>query len=225
MEANKYIEHTLLKPEATKEQIRILCEEAKSQEFLAVCVNPTWVSYCKDLLADSKVLVCTVIGFPLGASLSTAKAAEAQAAVAAGADELDMVINIGYLKSGLYQEVVEDIKTVLKACQGRPLKVIIETCLLSEEEKVLATQAVVEAKAAFVKTSTGFSSGGAKVEDVALMKTIVKDKVGIKAAGGVADINELYAMVTAGASRIGTSRGLSLMKMATQEKEGGDSSY
>ncbi len=217
MEINKYIEHTLLKADATQQQIAELCDQAKSYGFLAVCVNPCWISYCKELLADSPVKVCAVIGFPLGATLTQAKAAEAQAAVVAGADELDMVINIGFLKSGKYEEVVDDIKTVVKAAGNKPVKVIIETCLLSEEEKRRATQAVLDGGAAFVKTSTGFSTDGAKVEDVRLLKSVVGDKAGIKAAGGVASVSDLVAMVDAGAERIGTSRGVSLMKMLDGE--------
>lgn len=212
MEINKYIEHTLLKADATEEQFRQLCDEAREYNFLAVCVNPGWISYCKKQLEGSTVKICTVIGFPLGATLTQAKALEANEAVKEGADELDMVINIGYLKSGKYQEVVDDIVAVVKAAGDLPVKVIIETCLLSESEKVLACKAVLEAKAAFVKTSTGFSTAGATVEDVILMKSIVKDSAGIKAAGGVSNVLDLYAMVENGANRIGTSRGVTLMK-------------
>ena len=213
MEINKYIDHTLLKADATAEQIKKLCEEALKYDFCAVCVNPTWISYCKELLTGSDVKVCTVIGFPLGATLSSAKKAEAQAAVEAGADELDMVINIGYVKSGFYEKVVDDIKSVVAGSSGNTVKVIIETCLLTDDEKRTATKAVMEAGADFVKTSTGFSTGGATVADVALMKEVTGDKIKIKAAGGVANLDDLYAMIENGADRIGTSRGVGLMEM------------
>ena len=213
MEINKYIDHTLLKAEATKSQIAKLCEEARQYDFFSVCVNPTWVSFCKELLKDSNVKVCCVIGFPLGATSSTAKAEETKKAIIDGADELDMVINIGYLKSGSFAKVVDDIKAVVIAAEERVVKVIIETCLLNETEKKEACQAVLEGQAAFVKTSTGFSTAGATVEDVMLMKEVVKDSIGIKAAGGVANLDDLYAMIQAGATRIGTSRGVSLMEM------------
>jgi len=213
MEINRYIEHTLLKADASKQQINELCQQAIKYDFLAVCINPTWVSYCKELLKDKHPMVCTVIGFPLGATSTAAKVQEAKAAVIDGADELDMVINIGYLKSGMYKEVVRDISAVVMAAQNNVVKVIIETCLLTDDEKRLACQAVLKAKAALVKTSTGFSTAGATVADVALMKEVVKEEAGIKAAGGVANLDDFYAMVKAGATRIGTSKGVALMEM------------
>ncbi|MDO4701836.1 MAG: deoxyribose-phosphate aldolase [Erysipelotrichaceae bacterium] len=212
MKLNKYIDHTLLKQDATKELFTKLCQEAKDYDFKTVCVNPSWISYCKECLKGSDVQVCTVIGFPLGASTTEAKAFEAKDAVLKGADEVDMVLNIGALKDRDYETVVNDIKAVKEAIQDKVLKVIIETCLLSEEEKILACKAVSEAKAEFIKTSTGFSKAGATVEDVALLKQHVAQGVLVKAAGGVRCYEDLIKMIDAGASRIGTSSGVALLK-------------
>lgn len=209
---NKYIDHTLLKPIATKADIEKLCLEAKQHDFASVCINPYWVSYCADLLKDTDVKVCTVIGFPLGASSSNSKYHEALQAVIDGADELDMVINIGALKDRNTMQVVDDIKMVVKAAEGRVVKVIIETCLLTDEEKTLACKAAMSAKASFVKTSTGFSTGGATIEDVKLMKSIVQDELEVKASGGVRSLEDMMAMIDAGATRIGTSSGVILMQ-------------
>lgn len=214
MKINKYIDHTLLKANALKSDIEKLCSEAKEYDFFAVCVNPCWVTLCKELLAETEVKVCTVIGFPLGATTTLAKAEETKVAVANGADELDMVINIGWLKSQEYQLVVEDIRAVVASSGGKIVKVIIETCLLSDEEKIKACELIMQAKADFVKTSTGFSTSGATVADIALLKETVKDRIYIKAAGGVSNVDDLLAMVKNGANRIGTSRGVELMKMA-----------
>lgn len=212
MKLNKYIDHTLLKQDATKDLFTKLCQEAKDYDFKTVCVNPSWISYCKECLKGSDVQVCTVIGFPLGASTTEVKAFEAKDAVLKGADEVDMVLNIGALKDRDYETVVNDIKAVKEAIQDKVLKVIIETCLLSEEEKILACKAVSEAKAEFIKTSTGFSKAGATVEDVALLKQHVAQGVLVKAAGGVRCYEDLIKMIDAGASRIGTSSGVALLK-------------
>lgn len=208
---NKLIDHTLLKANATKGDITKLCDEAMQYDFASVCVNPVWVSYCAEYLKESDVRVCTVIGFPLGANTSQVKAYEAKMAIEEGADEVDMVINIGALKAGDMDTVYQDIQTVVDASQGHCVKVIIETCLLTDEEKVLACQQAMKAKATFVKTSTGFSTGGATIQDVALMKQTVGDQCEVKASGGVKTFEDMEAMVRAGASRIGTSSGISLM--------------
>ena len=202
---NKLIDHTLLKANATKGDITKLCDEAMQYDFASVCVNPVWVSYCAEYLKESDVRVCTVIGFPLGANTSQVKAYEAKMAIEEGADEVDMVINIGALKAGDMDTVYQDIQTVVDASQGHCVKVIIETCLLTDEEKVLACQQAMKAKATFVKTSTGFSTGGATIQDVALMKQTVGDQCEVKASGGVKTFEDMEAMVRAGASRIGTS--------------------
>ncbi|OUQ35220.1 deoxyribose-phosphate aldolase, partial [Massilimicrobiota timonensis] len=202
---NKLIDHTLLKANASKTDITKLCDEAMQYDFASVCVNPVWVSYCAEYLKESDVRVCTVIGFPLGANTSKVKAYETKMAIEEGADEVDMVINIGALKAGDMDTVYQDIQAVVDASQGHCVKVIIETCLLTDEEKVLACQQAMKAKATFVKTSTGFSTGGATVHDVALMKQTVGDHCEVKASGGVKTFEDMEAMVNAGASRIGTS--------------------
>lgn len=209
---NKLIDHTLLKADSTKEAITKLCEEAKEYDFASVCVNSSWVSYCKEQLKGSSVNVCSVVGFPLGAMCTKAKAFETQCVIEDGGDEVDMVMNIGALKEGNYELVLNDIKAVVEAAKGHCVKVILETCLLSEEEIRKACELCVEAKATFVKTSTGFSTRGATVEDVKIMKSVVKDNAFIKAAGGVRSVDDLKAMVEAGASRIGTSSGVALMQ-------------
>ena len=211
MKRSKYIDHTLLKANATKEQILKLCNEAKEYDFMSVCINPCWIPTCKEALAGSDVLVCTVIGFPLGAMTTAAKVAEAKDAVEIGADEVDMVINIGKLIDGDDEYVVNEIKAIKEACGDKTLKVIIETCLLTDEEKIRACKDVMAAGADFVKTSTGFSTHGATVEDVALMKSVVKDEILIKAAGGVRSKEDFDRMVEAGANRIGTSSGCTLV--------------
>ena len=208
MTINRYIDHTLLKPESTQEQIDHLIAEAKRHNFASVCVNPTWVSYSAKQLADSDVNVCTVVGFPLGANTSAVKAFEAKDAIANGADEVDLVINIGRLKSGQYQEVQDDIKAVVDASGDKLVKVIIETCLLTKEEKIKACQLSVAAGADYVKTSTGFSTGGATVADVSLMRQTVGSNIGVKASGGARSLKDALAFVEAGATRIGTSSGV-----------------
>ncbi|WP_130909084.1 deoxyribose-phosphate aldolase, partial [Pseudomonas antarctica] len=181
----KYIDHTLLAPDASREQIRTLCEEAMAHGFYSVCLNAGQVPYAAACLSDKAVVICAVVGFPLGAGLSDTKAFEAERAIAAGAGEIDMVLNIGWLKDGLLKAVREDISLVHKACGAVPLKVILETCLLSDEQKVQACEICRDLGVAFVKTSTGFSKSGATVEDVALMRKTVGAGVGVKASGGV----------------------------------------
>ena len=214
MDIAKYIDHTLLAADATKERIEELCREAAEHHFASVCVNSCWVREASALLDGTGVHVCTVVGFPLGAMETKAKAEEAAIAVSNGADELDMVLNIGFLKSGMDSEVLEDIKAVREACRGRILKVIIETCLLSDEEKVRACILSKEAGADFVKTSTGFSRGGAEVHDVALMHRTVGGSLGVKASGGIRDLDTAMAMIEAGATRIGASAGVAIVKAA-----------
>ncbi len=214
MEQNfaRMIDHTLLKAEATKEQIEKLCAEAKQFNFASVCVNPTWVKNSSELLQGSDVLVCTVIGFPLGANTPTVKAFEAKDAIANGAQEVDMVINIGALKDKNYDLVQADIAAVVEAAKGNALvKVIIESCLLTDEEKVKACELAVAAGADYVKTSTGFSTGGATAQDIALMRKTVGPDLGVKASGGVRSLEDMKKMVEAGATRIGASSGVAIM--------------
>lgn len=217
MKMNKYIDHTLLKADATLDKIKVLCEEAKEYDFASVCVNGYWVPTCKELLAGTDVMVCTVIGFPLGAMSSDAKAFETRDAVNNGANEVDMVLNIGEMKAGNYDAVLNDIKAVVEAAQGHCVKVILENCLLTKEEIVKACELCMEAGATFVKTSTGFSISGATVEDVKLMKDTVKDVCKVKAAGGVRTYEDMEKMIEAGADRIGTSAGVTLMQRKTSE--------
>lgn len=205
IELNRLIDHTLLKPEATRTSIERLCQEARDWKFWSVCVNPCWVSLCSELLKQTESRVCTVIGFPLGANLSSTKAFEAEWALNNGAQEIDMVINIGFVKSGTWKAVNEDIAAVVKAAQGHVVKVILETSLLSEEEKIKACHASLSSGAHFVKTSTGFNGGGATLEDIQLMKREVKDQMKIKASGGIRDLMTMQSMISAGADRIGTS--------------------
>ncbi|UXU59694.1 deoxyribose-phosphate aldolase [Staphylococcus agnetis] len=212
MNFEKYIDHTLLKPESTRVQIDNIIEEAKSYHFKSICVNPTHVAYAHKKLADSNVLVCTVIGFPLGANTPEVKAFETTNAIENGADEIDMVINIGALKDGRYDDVQKDIEAVVKVAQGKTVKVIIETTLLTDDEKVKACELAKAAHATFVKTSTGFAGGGATVEDVKLMKETVGDALEVKASGGVRNLDDFKAMVDAGATRIGASAGVQIMQ-------------
>lgn len=217
MELNKYIDHTILKPETTQEQVAKIIEEAKEYDFASVCINPTWVAFAAKELADTDVKVCTVIGFPLGANTSAVKAFETKDAIENGADEIDMVINVGALKSQQYDLVLEDIKAVVAASGDKLVKVIIETCLLTEEEKVKACQLSQEAGADFVKTSTGFSTGGATVEDVALMRKTVGPDMGVKASGGARSYEDAIAFINAGATRIGASSGVAIMNGAVAD--------
>lgn len=210
-----YIDHTLLKPEAGKASIIKLCQEASNYKFAAVCINPAYVKLARrelDKLKCSKIKVCTVIGFPLGASATSVKVFETETAITAGAEEIDMVINIGILKEGDQDFISTEIKSVIKAAQGKMVKVILETSLLTEEEKILGCRLAKEAGADFVKTSTGFSLGGATVSDIRLMRDTVGLEMGIKASGGISSREELLKMLAAGATRIGTSRGVEIMK-------------
>ncbi|CYV94889.1 deoxyribose-phosphate aldolase [Streptococcus suis] len=214
MKLNKYIDHTILKPETTQEQVEKILAEAKEYDFASVCVNPTWVALAAESLKDSDVKVCTVIGFPLGANTPAVKAFETKDAISNGADEIDMVINIGALKTGNYDLVLEDIKAVVAASGDKLVKVIIEACLLTDDEKVKACQLSQEAGADYVKTSTGFSTGGATVADVALMRKTVGPDMGVKASGGARSYEDAIAFIEAGASRIGASSGVAIMNGA-----------
>lgn len=212
MKLNKYIDHTLLKADASQEQIETLIEEAKKYDFASVCVNPTWVSFAAQALKATDVKVCTVIGFPLGANTPELKAFETSDAIQNGANEIDMVINIGALKSRNFDLVERDIRAVVEAAKGTLVKVIIETCLLTDDEKVRACQLAQKAGADFVKTSTGFSTGGATVADVALMRKTVGPDMGVKASGGARSYEDALAFIKAGATRIGASSGVAIME-------------
>lgn len=206
MELAKYIDHTLLKPESTRADIARVCEEAKHYNTASVCVNPCWIGYVAELLKGTDIKPCCVIGFPLGATLPEVKAYETAAAIRDGAKEVDMVINVGALRGAEFETVYEDIKAVVDAAAGKALvKVIIETCLLTDEQKVVACKLAKQAGADFVKTSTGFSTGGAKVEDIRLMRETVGPEMGVKASGGVRTKEDAEAMIAAGATRIGAS--------------------
>lgn len=212
MELNRLIDHTNLKADATKEDIIKLCNEAKQYHFASVCVNPSYVPLAADMLKGTDSKVCTVVGFPLGAMLSESKRQEAIDAIKKGAQEVDMVINIGRLKDKDYKYVEDEIHSLKEACGSLILKVIIETCLLTDDEIVQACKLAKDAGADFVKTSTGFSKWGAKVKDVELMRKTVGEKMGVKASGGVKDKAEALEMVKAGATRIGTSHGIDIVK-------------
>jgi len=212
----KMIDHTALKADVTKDQIVTLCEEAKQYQFASVCVNPTWVETAATLLSNTDVKVCTVIGFPLGANTPETKAFETNDAIEKGATEVDMVINIGALKEGNFELVDKDIRAVVEAAKGRALtKVIIETSLLTDNEKVKACEIAVNAGADFVKTSTGFSTGGATIEDIKLMRQTVGPTIGVKASGGVRDAKGAKDMIDAGATRIGASSGVAIVNGLT----------
>lgn len=206
------IDHTYLKPDASPEKITQLCEEAKKYNFASVCINPGYVSLSAKLLKGTPVKVTTVIGFPLGATTSTAKAMETRDAIANGADEIDMVMNIGALKAKNYDLVKKDIEAVVDAANGRTVKVILETALLTQEEKIKACQIAKEAGADFVKTSTGFGGGGATAADIALMRRIVGPIMGIKASGGIRTLEDVQTMIKAGATRIGASASVAIIK-------------
>lgn len=212
MNYNKMIDHTVLKADTPLETVKRICDEAMEYGFASVCINPCHVAYCADYLKDSDVNVCTVIGFPLGANTSAVKAFETKDAIANGADEIDMVMNIGALKDKNYDLVRDDVKAVVEAAHGTLVKVILETCLLTEDEIKKACELCVEAKADYVKTSTGFSTRGATIEDVRIMKEAVHGKAKVKAAGGVRTPEDMVKIVAAGADRIGTSAGCSLVK-------------
>lgn len=212
MNYNKMIDHTVLKADTPLETVKRICDEAMEYGFASVCINPCHVAYCADYLKDSDVNVCTVIGFPLGANTSAVKAFETKDAIANGADEIDMVMNIGALKDKNYDLVRDDVKAVVEAANGTLVKVILETCLLTEDEIKKACELCVEAKADYVKTSTGFSTRGATIEDVRIMREAVHGKAKVKAAGGVRTPEDMVKIVAAGADRIGTSAGCSLVK-------------
>ncbi|OOF44302.1 deoxyribose-phosphate aldolase [Rodentibacter trehalosifermentans] len=209
----KYIDHTALTAEKNEQDILTLCDEAIKYGFYSVCINSGYIPLAKEKLAGTAVKICTVVGFPLGANLTSVKAFETQEAIKAGANEIDMVINVGWIKSNQWQAVKEDIQAVLNACNAVPLKVILETCLLTKDEIVKACEICKELGVAFVKTSTGFSKGGATVEDVALMKKTV-GHIGVKASGGVRDTATALAMIEAGATRIGASAGIAIIGQA-----------
>ena len=216
------IDHTLLKPETTPEMVDKLCDEAIASGFCSVCILPSFVHQAAQRLQDSAVKVCTVIGFPLGANESAIKAIETGVAIDQGADEIDMVINVGMIKAGDWEKVEKDIAAVVGAAKGNTVKVILETCLLDDEEKRRACETCVSVGADFVKTSTGFSSGGATIEDVRLMRETVGPDIGVKASGGVRDLEAAKAMVEAGANRLGTSSGLAIIGAS---KDGNSAAY
>lgn len=207
-----YIDHTLLKPDARLVQIQKLCEEALQFHFFSVCVNSAYVGTCAKLLGGSSVKVCSVIGFPLGAMESKAKAYETERAINLGAAEIDMVLSIGALKDQRYDEVRDDIRSVVAAAGGNKVKVILETALLDQDEKIMACRLSEEAGAAFVKTCTGFSGGSATVEDIMLMRNVVSAGIGVKASGGIKDKSQAMALIRAGANRLGTSSGVALVQ-------------
>lgn len=209
---HKYIDHTVLKADASKSEVEKICSEAMKYNFASVCINPTWVSLAKKILSESDVKVCTVIGFPLGANSSNVKGFETQKAIADGADEVDMVINIAALKDNEEDYVINDINAVVNTANGKTVKVIIETCLLTPQEKIKACELIMKTNADFVKTSTGFSSGGATIEDIELMKSVVKDKLLIKASGGIKNKVDALRMIEAGADRLGTSGGVQIVE-------------
>ncbi len=208
----RYIDHTALKPDTSLAQVRQLCGEAKEHGFASVCVNPVWVNVCVDLLGGTDVKVCTVIGFPLGANMPEVKAVESSLAVQQGASEVDMVLNIGALKSRNLELGMLDIRAVRRAVPDAVLKVIIETCLLTDKEKVIACQIVQQERADFVKTSTGFASGGATIEDIVLMRRTVGDLMSVNASGGIRTFMDAQAMIQAGANRIGCSAGVAIVR-------------
>lgn len=219
MSLARYIDHTALKPDTTLEQIDDLLEEAKEYGFKSVCVNPTHVAHAKKVLEGSDVLVCTVIGFPLGATTSEVKAFETEDAIKKGASEVDMVINIGALKDGRDEDVKKDIESVISAANGVTTKVIIETSLLTDAEKVRACELALAAGADFVKTSTGFSTGGATAEDIKLMREIVGPDLGVKASGGIRSYEDVKTMIDNGATRIGASAGVKILKGESSDSD------
>lgn len=219
MKLSKYIDHTLLKQNATEAQIRVLCDEAKEYDFMSVCINPGFVSLCNELLSGTDVKVCTVIGFPLGANTTEVKVYETKNALENGADEIDMVINVSALKDKKYDLIENEIRSIKDACGENILKVIIETCLLEDDEIVKVCELAVAAGADFVKTSTGFSTGGATFEAVKLMKDTVKNQASVKASGGVRSQEDMESMIEAGATRIGTSSGVALVKNEVSQSD------
>lgn len=215
----KYIDHTALTAEKSEQDILKLCEEALEYGFYSVCINPCHIPLAKEKLEGAAVKICTVIGFPLGANMTSVKVFETEQAIKAGAGEIDMVINIGWVKSQQWDKVQQDIQAVFNACHGTPLKVILETCLLTREEIIKACEICKAIGVAFVKTSTGFNKGGATVEDVALMKQTV-GSIGVKASGGIRDTETALAMIHAGATRIGASAGIAIVQGQAAQGEG-----
>lgn len=215
MKLNKFIDHTALKPQTTVHDIVKLCEEAKKYDFKSVCVNPTHIQHAKELLKGTDVLVCTVIGFPLGANTIETKVFETKDAIIKGADEIDMVINIGRVKINDFEYIENEIRSVVDSSNGKTVKVILETCLLTDEEIEKSCQAAKNAKATFVKTSTGFSTGGATVKDIQLMRKTVGETMGVKASGGVRSKKDCLVMIENGATRIGASSGVKIMEDET----------
>ena len=211
MDLNKYIDHTLLKPTATKNDIIQLCNEAKKHDFFSVCVNSSYVKLAKKELKKTDVKICSVIGFPLGAMSAKAKVYEAKQALKDGADEIDMVINVGFLKSKAFKKVEKEIRSIKKIMPKNNLKVILETCYLSKEEILNASELALNAKADFIKTSTGFGTGGATIEDVKLMNSVAKGKMKIKASGGIKDFKTAKEYIDLGVERLGTSSGIAIV--------------
>ena len=211
---NKYIDHTLLKPDATRDEIKKLCDEAKKYNFASVCINPCNISFCKKELFNSNINICTVVGFPLGQMTVDAKIAETKDAITKGANEIDMVLNIAALKQNNLEYVTNEIKLIADICHKNKviLKVIIETCLLNQEQKINACKCVSIAKADFIKTSTGFSTSGATIEDVALLRKYSSPNVKVKASGGIRSLKDAIEMINAGAERLGTSKGVMLIR-------------
>ena len=218
MKIAPYIDHTSLKANVTIDQISTLCREALKHQFAAVCINPTWVEYCRLVLGYTKIKICSVVGFPLGATLPSIKALEAARAFELGASEIDMVINIGALKDGDLWRIENEIKAVRQAVPQAVLKIIIETCLLNRAEKTIACSIAQNAGADFVKTSTGFSTSGATIEDVALLRGLVGPNMGVKAAGGIKDFKTAKAMIEAGANRLGCSAGVAIVEEEKQSR-------
>ncbi len=219
-ELARWIDHTLLKPDATQQEVEAICKDAQDHAFASVCINPSWVPLAYKMLRGYEAQVCTVIGFPLGATFPEVKALETKTAIESGADEIDMVINVGALKSGNYELVEHDIRAVTRAAGRHLVKVILETCLLTDEEKVQASAISKKAGANFVKTSTGFSTGGATVKDVALMRQAVGSEMGVKASGGVRTYEEACKMVEAGATRIGASASVAIVGNGHSDSDG-----
>ena len=219
MEINKYVDHTILKADAKTEDIKRMCDEAKSYNFASVCVNPANVKFVHNQLKGTKVKTCAVVGFPLGANTEKTKVFEATQCIKDGADEIDMVINIGAFKDGNFDRVYKEIKAIKKACGNKILKVIIETCFLSDEEKTKACELVLKAQADFVKTSTGFGTGGATFDDIKLMENVIGDNAEIKASGGIRDFKTATKYIELGATRLGTSSGVKIMEGQESEIE------
>ena len=221
-ELAQIIDHTLLKPEATSSQIESLCSEAIQIKMGAVCINPYWVPFCRQMLSDKTVKICTVIGFPLGSNTTAIKNIELRNAIENGAEEIDMVMNIGLFKSGEFEKVEDEIRQIVFASDGVLVKVILETCLLTDAEKIIACKLAQSAGAQYVKTSTGFNRHGATIEDVALMRKTVGSTMGVKAAGGIRDLATAMAMIDAGASRLGTSSGVNILSAFEKSRESND---